>query len=91
MGECPLHASFSHPLLASLQGAGGMPASGLMWPVFTLGGGALAGACEPIAALPGQSRLGTAALVSALAEPVAHGLASVILFGVLPPGAPLPQ
>ena len=86
MGSC-LHASFSHPLLAELQGAGSVPASSLMWPVFTLGGGASADACEPIAALPGQSRLGVSALVAALAEPVANGLASVILFGVLPPGA----
>ncbi len=54
-------------------------AEDFIWPVFLVDGCARS---EPIAAMPGVARMSCDALIEALAQPVAHGLRAVLLFGV---------
>jgi porphobilinogen synthase len=60
-----------------------LSASDLIWPVFVHDGDR----AEPVASMPGVSRLPIQALVAALAEEVALGLPAVALFPVIGVGA----
>ncbi len=66
------------PAIRRLFDAPPPPPAKFVWPVFVVEG---EGRCEPIAAMPGQSRLSVDELVRAL-EPVAsQGIGGVLLFG----------
>jgi len=54
------------------------PPSKFVWPVFVVEGNHR---CEPIAAMPGQSRLSIDELLRALEPVVAQGIGGVLLFG----------
>jgi porphobilinogen synthase len=54
------------------------PPSKFIWPVFVVEG---QGRCEPIAAMPGQSRLSVDELLRALGPVAAQGIGGVLLFG----------
>lgn len=54
------------------------PPSKFIWPVFVVEG---QGRCEPIASMPGQSRLSVDELLRALEPVAAQGVGGVLLFG----------
>lgn len=75
-----LHSGYGHKLLHQLHSPGAITPDSLMWPLFVVDDD---DAKQEIGAMPGQFRWGVNRLKEALTEPVANGLTSIILFGVL--------
>jgi delta-aminolevulinic acid dehydratase/porphobilinogen synthase len=75
-----LHSSFSHSLTAHWSSDNAITAKSLVFPVFVVEND---DDKQAITAMPGQYRYGVNTLVKDLAPMVAHGLSSVLLFGVL--------
>lgn len=75
-----LHPGYAHKTVQAWQGAGPVPPTCLVYPLFIVDDD---GARQEIGAMPGQARWGVDRLGEALDEPVKNGLSAVLLFGVI--------
>ena len=74
-----LHAGYATPTLRAWQNERELTTARLVYPVFVTD---KTDAVDPIAAMPGQSRISVDRLVGILGPLVEKGLPAVIIFGV---------